>query len=437
MTAPDPKEPTMQPDSGPRDLTQALQVVAWLEEERRRDKADLQRVQTALDQMAGRFREILGRLEVAEGELRATKSQIGSSARTDDAIRLLRETTASLQQWREEHERAGTRAGQTQAVEAERDRRVVADLQGKSVEVAREIEALKGRFILLGEEMRRDKGNVPALQQELDLVAKKAQTLADQLGMVEDGMRHRDARLGELSRQSERLVAEQSRFTDWQRLSEVRWTRQLAEWQQQMEEWRHQADAVGIQMEANAQLMPVLKDELAELRRLAGEQRELLTGQSNKTADLEAQQSVAREAASELSAEVVKQNGRADELTGYYHNLMDRMDRLNEQLQATDSRLRAERERIETILLVIARLESQDETAARRSEELAMDLAGAKRTHDVRAEQIEQSLGEQGRRLSARVQELERLDAEHKQREIVELEQQIREMQERARQSKS
>ncbi len=427
----------MQSDTGPRDLPQALQVLAWLEEERRRDKVELQRVQTALDQIAGRYRELLGRLEVAEGDLRTTKGQLASSARTDEAIRLLREALATLQQWREEHERAGTRAGQTQAVEAERDRRIVVELQSKITDMAHEVELMKGRLVLLAEESRRDKGNVPGLQQELSLVAKRAQSLADQLGLVEDGLRHRDTHLAELSRQSERLVAEQNRFTDWQRLSEVRWTRQLSEWQQQMEEWRLQAEEVALQKEANAKLLPAFKDELAEVRRLAGEERERLTGQSNRLADQEAQQAIAREAADELSADVAKQGGRVDELVGFYHNLMDRLDRVNEQLQAVDGRLRSEKERVETILRVIVGLESQDEATLRRADEVAMDLASTKRAHDSRAEQIERDLGEQGRRLSARVQELERLDAEHKQREIVELEQQIREMQERARQTKS
>jgi chromosome segregation ATPase len=427
----------MQSEPGPKTLPQALQVISWLEEERRRDKAELLKFQQTLEQLSGRFRDLVGRLDVAEGDLRQVKSQASQGARTDEALRQLREVQAALQQRQEEHERASGRSGQAHAVELERDRRVVADMLGQITEALRELEAAKSRHLLLVEEVRRDKSNVPTLQQEVVQLGRRAQGLADQISLIEDGLRHRDARLADLSRQAERLGGEQSRFTDWQRLTEVRSGRQFADWQQQMDDWRHQAEEVAVQMESSSKLLPVLKDELAETRRAFGETREGLTAQSNKLADLAAQRTVDRESAATLEEAQAKLSARADDLIGYYHNLTDRIDRALEQVQAVDSRLRVEKERGESILRVIARLESQDDALGRRSEEIALELAGTKRAGETRTEQVERDLQEQGRRLAARLQELERLDAEHKQREIVELEQQIREMQERTKQVKS
>ena len=427
----------MQPEPGPRTLPQALQVIAWLEEERRRDKAELLKFQQALEQLSGRYRDLVGRLEMAESDLRQVKSQAGQATRTDDAIRQLRESQATLLQRQEEQERTAGRASLSHAVELERDRRIVADIQGQISEALRELEAAKSRHLLLVEEVRRDKGNVPALQHEVAQLARREQGLADQVSLVEDVLRHRDAQLGELARQTERLGGEQSRFTDWQRLTEVRSSRQFADWQQQMDDWRHQAEQVAVQMESTSKLLPALKDELVELRRAFGEEREALATQSNRLADLEAQRAVDRENAATVEDTLAKQSARGDDLIGYYHNLTDRLERLLEQVQAVDSRLRVEKERGESILRIIARLESQDESGGRRAEEIALELAGAKRTLESRMEQVERDLIEQGRRLASRLHELERLDAEHKQRAIVELEQQIREMQERTKQVKS
>ena len=151
------EEPIVQSEPVPRTLPQALQVIAWLEEERRREKGELLKFQQALEQLSGRYRDFVGRLEVAESDLRQVKSQAGQGARTDDAMRQLRESQATLMQRQEEYERTAVRASQSHAVDLERDRRIGADVQGQVAEALRELEAAKSRHLLLSEEVRRDK----------------------------------------------------------------------------------------------------------------------------------------------------------------------------------------------------------------------------------------------------------------------------------------
>jgi chromosome segregation ATPase len=427
----------MQPESGPKDLNQALQVIAWLQEERQRDKVELQKLQHQLEQLGGRFRDVFGRLDVVEGELRLAKSQAGQTARVDDALRQLREAQTGLEGRLEGVERASTLTRQTLAVETERERRAVADLQTQIVDYQRELDDLKARQVVLAEELRRDRTIVPPLQQDVAQVVERAQNLSEQITLLQDGLRHRDASLLELTRQSERLGAEQLRFTDWQRLAEVRWTRQLTEWQQQMGDWQHQAEMVALQMESAAKLFPSLKDEVVELRRALGDEREQYASAGVRLTELESTRAVDRDEIKDLCERVSRQSERLDEVASFYHSLVDRLERQVEQVGAVESRLRTEKERGESAVRVLARLDTQDESLSKRLEELALDLATFRRQADGRTEKLEHDLGEQGRRLSQRVQELERLDAEHKQREIDELEQQIREMQERARQSRS
>ncbi len=426
----------MQPEENLQEGAPPAQAVAWLEEERRRDRAEVQRLQHSVEQLASRFREVIGRLEIGEVELRQMRGQVVRLGQLEGALRQARETLVAVQEWQEDHEKATAQAGQTQALEAERDRRAVGELQTQASELTREADALKQRLALLAEEVRRDRGSLPPLQQDLESLRQRLQVLLSRADLTEETLRHRDARLVELGQHLDRLSAEQSRFTDWQRLAEVRWSRRIADWQQQMEEWRRQAEDASREIAATLKQLPTIKDELNELRRALGEEREQGTARATAIAQLAAQREIDREALAQAERTAASLAGRVDDLTGHIHGLADRLERAADQQQALDGRLRAERERVERILLTLARLETHDEALERRDEETSLELAGLRREQTARAEEIARDLADLARRVELRLTDLERLEEEHKQREIAELEQQIREMQERARQAK-
>lgn len=426
----------MQPEPGPKDSNQPAQTLAWLEEERRRDRVEVQKLQHMVEQLASRQREATGRLEVLENDLRQVRGQASRLSQAEDALRQVREALAVVQEWQEDHQRAGARTSQSQAAEAERDRRLMAEMQSQVAEMARELEAQKSRLLLLGDEVRRDKGNLAPIQQDVELLAKQLQGMVGRLDLGDEAQRHRDVRVVELGQHVERLSSEQSRFTDWQRLAEVRWTRQLAEWQQQMEEWRRQAEDAAREVAAVMKQLPAMRDEIGELRRLLAEERERGAARAAQDAQWSAQREIDRETLAQVEQAVATIVRRGDELSGVCDNLITRLDRLADQQQALDGRLRAERERVESILLTLARLEARDGALEQRVEQNFLELSAQRREHTGRLEELARSLAEMERRLGFRLAELERLEEEHKQREIAELEQQVREMQERARQAK-
>jgi chromosome segregation ATPase len=181
---------------------------------------------------------------------------------------------------------------------------------------------------------------------------------------------------------------------------------------------------------------PALKDELVELRRGFAEERERWTEQGKEIVKLAAQRQVDRDLVSSLEQNIGCLFARIDQLIAQSRQLTDLVERLADQQQGLDLRFRAERERIEGALRVIGRLEEHDGLVDGRIEQTARDFASLRR--DVRAsvEQIERGIADVTGRTDLRLVELERLQEEHKQREIAELEQQLKEMQERARQAK-
>lgn len=431
----------MQPEASPPQATpptntQQAQILAWLDEERRRDKAEMQRLQSAVEQMLSRYREAIGRLEVAEAEVRQVRAQLSRLGHSEDGLREVREALVKMQEWQEEHNRTSIRAGQSLAIAAERDQRTLAEIQTGLADLARESEALKGRVALLGEELRRDQGSLTPVQQQVDVLEKRLQALAGRLDLVDEAQRHRNLRSVELAQQLERLAAEQARFTDWQRLAEVRWSRQLTDWQAQMEEWRRQSEDGVREVQNVAKSVPGIKDDLAELRRALVEERERGTERSTAIAELAAQRGIDREAIGQAEQRVLTLTGRLDQMASQLLVAAEKIDRLFDGQNGLEGRIRAERERIEAILLAIARLEERDGLLERRLDELQRELSGQNRAQSARSDEIERSLSDLARRMDMRVAELERLEEEHKQREIMELEQQIREMQERAKQAK-
>ncbi|MHB1416980.1 MAG: hypothetical protein ACYC1C_17165 [Chloroflexota bacterium] len=427
----------MQSETTPQNAAQVSQTVTWLDGELRKDRAEIQKLQQSLEQVAVRYREAFGRLEMLEGELRQTRTQSGRIGHAEDVVRQLREVIAFLQEWREEHESTSARAAQSQALDAERDGRILATVQSQLAVLASEGEVLKSRLILLGDEVKRGSVHLPPIQQELIALSKRVQAVSDRLDLTEESQRHRDVQIVALSQQTERLGGEQSHFTDWQRLAEVRWTRQLGEWQQQMEDWRQQSEESVRELAGFASLLPAMREETAELRRGLAEARDRLTGQNGELVELAAQRKVDREAIAKFEQRIVAVMAGIDEVSGRWHSLSERLERMLGEQQALADRLRSENERTESMQSLLLQMQERDNVIAQRLEETIVGIGNLHREREERTADMERRLLEITRRLDLRLAEIEHLEEEHKQRELVELEQQIREMQERARQTKS
>lgn len=425
------------PKVTPTDLDRALHVLAWLEEERHRDKEEIQRLAQAAEQVMVRTREAFSRLEVAEAELRVLRAQSGRGSQVEDAVRQLREGLAAIQEWQEGHERLSARTSQTLAVAAERDRRTLAELQSQIADLVRETDSLKARVALVGDEVRRDASSLVPVQQETEALLKRVEAIEKRQDLGDDAQRHREVKVTELTQQVERLSTEVGRFTDWQRLAEIRWQRQLSEWQQQLDTWRFQVEESVAAVNSAVKQMPAIRDEIAEIRRLLSEERERWAEQAKALVQVSAQQETDRDVVAQVEMSVTALQTRADQLLTRAAELTTALDRMSEQQAALEARLRADKERLEGAHRTLARLEQRDESLEARIEDLVHELAAFRREHRDALAEAARTAAEQRRQLDARIVLLEQLQEEHKVREISELEQQLRELQDRVRQAKT
>jgi chromosome segregation ATPase len=427
----------MQPETRSVDVNRALQLVAWLEEERRRDKDELQRLGQQVEQSLGRTREAFSRLEVAEAELRVVRAQTGRASNLEESVRQLRDAVAAAQDRQDSQERAATRSMQAQAIEVERDRRALIEIQAQVSELARENERLQSRTALVGEEVKRDAASLAPLQQGIDAVVKRLQVLDNRVDLSDEAQRHRDMRTVELTQQVERLSNEIVRVSEWQRLAEIRWTRQLAEWQQQIDSGRHQIEDGVAAVNVVAKSIPALKDEIAEIKQALADERERWLEKEKAIVQIAAQREIDRETVAQVERNMASLQMRQDQTSGRTGELTANLDRVEDLQKAAEARARTERERVESILRTIANLERRDESLESRLEAVIREVTVLRRDLTQASEDGARNAVEITRQLDLRLILLEQLQEEHKQRQITELEQQLREMQERARQAKS
>ncbi|MDY7040282.1 MAG: hypothetical protein SVX38_05425, partial [Chloroflexota bacterium] len=100
------------------DLNQATQMITWLDEERRRDRADLVKAQQRLEGQAGQIEDLTNSVQSLEGRLASTTARIARAERLEQTIEQLRnEITLMIQKQEEERRQEEREAARARLIE--------------------------------------------------------------------------------------------------------------------------------------------------------------------------------------------------------------------------------------------------------------------------------------------------------------------------------
>lgn len=299
-------------------LNQLTQMVTWLDEERRRDKTDLAKLQQRVESQSAEIAEQARRMQELEGRLARTRAQLTKFPQLEKALDQLRnELVLLVERYDEQHRKAAVDAQRVRRVERESQTRalgeikkelqklprheeelqlrkaedqrlgeVLLSLQQQITDFGRDLENRTRNLPYLEEYPRQNAKRIAELQEETPELFKRTEAQAAKLQLLEELVRRNEHRTGELDLQGSGLKQEQKEFFESIRLGEQERERQMREWAERIEEQRQkmrehaaQIQRSKEQYERNEQVLAVLEKlderlqrrqtEVAELQRLA------------------------------------------------------------------------------------------------------------------------------------------------------------------------
>ena len=246
------------------DLTQLSQMVTWLDEEHRRDREELAKLDQRLQSMAIEKLEQARRLQVLEGRRASTHAQLTRFTQIEQALQQLKnevvvmldkQTEARLHAEREsERARLSDREALSRSVaeirkELSRVGRIEEDLVTRQAEdqrlgemvlalrqsvnaVSKDLDERTRSLPYMVEQRAQDNKRIAQLQGENVELLKRTETTANRVPLLDDRMQRLEKELQRIQPIPEQLRQAQQIFLEAQKLTDVERTRQMGQWVQ-------------------------------------------------------------------------------------------------------------------------------------------------------------------------------------------------------------
>jgi len=262
------------------DTTEATQLLSWLDEERRRDKALLAELQKAVQQHDTLFSSTAEKMEELEEHLAQTKAELARMSRFDAALQqfkdeILLELQRAEERLRQEGEERATRLRderqgrakalaslskrieeafkiqdplQAQGAEIQRLNKVMLALRPELDEVRKQAKPPQERLLVLGERLNRNDERLAELLRERGEEKARSESIKERLTFLEGWAERGTQQMVDLQAFGERLREEEAQLVGELRVVDDKRQKQIGAWAKEMREWRSEAKKVGEQL---------------------------------------------------------------------------------------------------------------------------------------------------------------------------------------------
>ena len=282
------------------DQIQVTKMLTWLDEEHRRDKTELAKLQQRVESQAAEITEQARRIQELEGRLASTQAKLTKFPQLEQALGQLRdELVLLIERHDEQRRKAEMDAERVRQVERDSQARVlgeirkelqrlprheeeiqlrraedqrlgegILDLQQQMVNLSRELDNRTRNLPYLEEQPQRNAKRIAELQQETPELFKRTEAHSTKLQLLEELVRRSEHRIGELDLIGTELKQEQSGFIEAIKLGEQQRERQMNEWAELMEEHRQKMGEHAAQIQRSVEQYEKNKQALAALEKL-------------------------------------------------------------------------------------------------------------------------------------------------------------------------
>ena len=244
------------------DLGQLSQMATWLDEEHRRDKAELIRLQQQVEGQAAELQDQNRVIQDLEGRLAGLQAQVPKSTHLEASLQQLKDNVGQMiAQSDERRQHEARESERVRAIERDNVSRAISELRrelqglprlseqlearkaeqrrvGESVLImqqelnalTQEVENKLRSITFLEDSRQQDAKRIARLQQESLEALKRTEQHSSRLQMIDDVSSRQERGLGEMKELVAHLRAAQREFSEAQLLETEQLKRQVAEW---------------------------------------------------------------------------------------------------------------------------------------------------------------------------------------------------------------
>lgn len=297
------------------DLTQLAQMVTWLDEEHRRDRAEIARLQQRIEAQSSDIIEQARRIQDLEGRLASTQAQFTRFNQVEQAIQNTKTELVGLVERAYEERVSGQRelerarmsdremlsreisevrrelprigrleeAIQIRATEDERLGELIMSMRNQIGSLAKEIEERTRQIPFLVEQRTSDTKRIAQLQQETVELFKRTEATAGRLPLLDESIRKTAAEIEKLPPMIEQLRDEQVKFMERTRTMVVDREQVLTRWQETIDEQKALVAQTYERVQNFAQQIDISRRAVAEMQ----EFKDLILREQSQIAELQ------------------------------------------------------------------------------------------------------------------------------------------------------
>ena len=297
------------------DTTQLAQMVSWLDEEHRRDRGEVTKLQQRIESLSVELVEQARRIQEMEGRLVSTQSQLVRFTQVDEALQQLKNEVVLMLQKREEQidtdlrERERLRVSDRETVarnvseirkelnrfgrieeelalrrsEDQRLSELVLNLRQSVASLGKDVDERTRSLPYLGEQRVQDNKRIVQLQQETVDLFKRIEEQASKTPMMQEKLQKLERTVVSIQPIPQDIKREQQQFIEQMRVVDVDRQREMTKWQ---EEFVAQREIIARQREAMLAFAEQLEVSKHAVASIAGFQ-ETIRRDMNQVAELE------------------------------------------------------------------------------------------------------------------------------------------------------
>lgn len=297
------------------DLTQLAQMVTWLDEEHRRDRAEIARLQQRIEAQSSDIVEQARRIQELEGRLASTQAQFTRFNQVEQAIQNTKAELVGLVERAYEERVSGQRelerarmsdremlsreigevrrelprfgrleeAIQLRVAEDERLGELIMSMRNQIGSLAKEIEERTRQIPFLVEQRTSDTKRIAQLQQETVELFKRTEATAGRLPLLEESIRKTTNEIEKLPPIIDQLRDDQVKFMERTRVMIVDREQVLTRWQETIDEQKSLVAQVYERVQNFAQQIDISRRAVAEMQ----EFKDLILREQSQVAELQ------------------------------------------------------------------------------------------------------------------------------------------------------